>query len=253
MSFRFGVQDREQRTLSRSRVLENGEQVLRYRARRECVAVRPPLRRRPEEEVLVIAGSVRLAELDSREQVRLIGVRQKLDAVVVPEMTNGHTQIEERRAAADDELAIVGIDDRQRARPVGVEQQRIAVCSVEPRLAVVAGRCADGVAEEVDELREGGARLREFPRPDFDLGDAGEMERLCELLNHGFSFLRASAPDISAAPDRGCGFSARLGKGAGICGQLADLHRWQPPLCLRVFRERIGADADADDPRRREH
>src|SRR6266498_26856 len=105
-------------------------------------------------------------------------------------MTHGAPQMEERAAAAHDELAVVRIDDGAGSTAIRVKFQRVVTNLEKPRLRIVAGRSQHGVTQEELPLlrrRAVGRKVfgryaprvsgNSFHRSSFDLNVAGFVSR----------------------------------------------------------------------------
>src|ERR1051326_8059916 len=95
--------------------------------------------------------------MDTCQKRRIVEIWKALDAVRVTEIAEGDSQMKQRRAATHDQLAILRIDDRQRAGEVRVQLDDVAANAEPPRLRLVRGRRKNRVAHEKPELRRGAA------------------------------------------------------------------------------------------------
>jgi hypothetical protein len=85
------------------------------------------VRDRPEEELLLVGRPLGGQQLCAREDVLVARIGNELETELVAEVPCGHPQVQQGRAAADHKGAVVGVDDRERPRPVRVEVEGVAV------------------------------------------------------------------------------------------------------------------------------
>jgi hypothetical protein len=109
------------------------------------------LRDRPEEQALLVRRAALRSKADAGEQVRIVGIREQGDLVLVAVLADCQAEVVEEGATAELELPVVRIDHRERSRPVGVEQDRVDVGPDAPRLGVVARGREDRIVEQEDE------------------------------------------------------------------------------------------------------
>jgi hypothetical protein len=148
---RAGERD-EPPALKPGRASQVSEDVRRDLPHIECAAIRDAMRDRVEQRGPCAHGLHGTDERNAGEQIRLARLGERLRRAPATEVIHGGTNVEERSAAADDQGALPGIRDAERAPAVGVEFQRCAVDAKPPGLGVVDGGREYRVGREKPEL-----------------------------------------------------------------------------------------------------
>lgn len=100
------------------------------------------------------------------------GCRKEGDRVAEPEVLQRHTQIEKRRPATRDQLAVVGIDNRQRARSIGAKHDTCSIDEEMPRLAIVTRWRQHRIVKREAQSRLDASKRRQAILVDFPRSDA---------------------------------------------------------------------------------
>src|SRR6185369_1596923 len=97
--------------LGRSAMPQLREHVVGHGPGLEGPAIRPALGDRAEQEVGLAPRIDRPAETNAREEIGIGRVGQRLDLALATEVLDRDAQVEQRAAAADDELAAERVAD----------------------------------------------------------------------------------------------------------------------------------------------
>ena len=95
--------------------------------------------------------------MDPRQQCRVGNLWKEFHFARVTEVTNGSSEVEQRRATTHDQFAVLRIAGRQCAGKIRVQLDDVAVDAEFPRLGVVCGRRKNRVAHEEPEFLFGGS------------------------------------------------------------------------------------------------
>lgn len=119
-----------------------------YPKRLEGLAVAAALGDRAKQRVLVSARRLAPVKRDAGQEILVAWIRRRLHRGSMPEVARRDAKGAERRAAADDEGAVIGIDDGKPTGAVRAKLDGVTANSEEPRLRVVTGGSEDCVAEQ---------------------------------------------------------------------------------------------------------